>query len=374
MADQILENLKLTAGVGITLQKGIDADSGKLFINATNDSNTKIYYHEFTNSTIGLVITDDDCIQIFAEAAEQGALILIKIKTSSAYGSGDSLYVYDGKYTPGASVTPDPYTELGFFNSYVSASDSSLHTNELTIRRTGTEGNYTYSHQMLTGASGSGSQSPVTVYTVTQSITTGEYKFDELQASDISAKVRNGGNVIICLVQSNGNCDYIFYSTKFTTGNNPTVEFRTVKNKESLELSYNSTTNVWAWKFVNNEGNFEDKVDLALNVIRLQTSGNSSDYWVYFPKDPKVVEGLDGIYLRIGTGGTSGFNTPYQLYICELYKKDSTSTPGTDHYYMDFRNVTYTTGVLRIHAHWYITNGDVSTVTWSGPDQNYQGQ
>lgn len=368
MAEEVTSTLKLTAGDGITLVKGIDADAGKLIINATNDSNTKIYYHTFeNNSHLGLQISDEACAEIFAEAAEANAAILIKIvSTGSPYGSGDALYVYDGKYTPGAGV--EPYNELGFANSYIDASDSSVHTLELKIRRTGTEGSYSYSYQTLVGATGSGSSCPTTVYKLVFNTSAGKYVFDTLPANDIVDKANSSGNVIIYLVNPAGLGEYVFYQKRFWSSyGNQGVEFRTPDNSAKLEVYRTAGTSTWTWEFIginDSSSDYTEKADLALNILRVNSTGLDATYFRDFPTTVTQVRNLEGIYVSAGDGGPGGGTTVYRLFICRsLSYTNDTPTTGTRTYKRRFEEVN-NEGTSFI-ATWTVTNGTASNVTWS---------
>ena len=366
MAEEVTSALKLTAGDGITLVKGIDIDAGKLIINATNESNTKIYYHTFeNNSYLGLQISDADCAKIFAEAAEANTAILIKITSSSSYGSSDLLYVYDGKYTPGGGVSVESYTELGFANSYINSSDSSVYTSELKIKRTGTEGSYSYSYQTLVGASGSGSSCPTTVYKLVFNTSAGKYVFDDLPANDIVDKANSSGNVIIYLVNPAGLGEYVFYQKRFwTSSGNQGVEFRTPDNSAKLDVFRTSGSSTWTWKFINvndSSSNYTEKADLALNILRVASSGVDATYFGDFPTTVTQVRNLEGLYVSTG-GGQSGGTTVYRFFICSSlsYTVDSETTRTYKRKFKEVNNE----GSLFI-ATWTETNGVPSNVTWS---------
>ena len=365
MAEEVTSTLKLTAGDGITLVKGIDADAGKLIINATNDSNTKIYYHTFEdNNYLGLQISDADCAEIFAEAAEENAAILIKIvSTGSPYGSGDALYVYDGKYTPGAGM--ESYNELGFANSYIDASDSSVHTLELKIRRTGTEGSYSYSYQTLVGATGSGSSCPTTVYKLVFNTSAGKYVFDNLPAYDIVDKANSSGNVIIYLVNPAGSGDYVFYQKRFwSSSGNQGVEFRTVDNSAKLEVYRTAGTSTWTWEFINSNSTHTDKADLALNICRV--SADQNDYFVDFPTNANQVSNFEGLYVAGGTGGPSGGGATYALFICnsESYTNSTSDSRTYTRTFVRVNSANNST-IDSLTATWTVTNDVYSAVTWT---------
>lgn len=363
MAEEVTNTLKLTAGDGITLVKGIDADAGKLIINATNDSNTKIYYHTFeNNSHLGLQIPDEDCAKIFAEATEANAAILIKIvSTGSPYGSGDTLYVYDGKYTPGAGV--EPYNELGFANSYIDASDSSVYTLELKIRRTGREGSYSYSYQTLVGATGSGSECPTTVYKLVFNTSAGKYVFDTLPVTDIVSKANSSGNVIIYLVNPAGASEYVFYQKRFwSASGSQGVEFRTVDNSAKLEVYRPAGSSTWTWEFINSNSSNADKADLSLNILRVYSPGLDATYFRDFPTSVNQVSNLEGLYVSAGDGGQGGGTTVYRFFICSSlsYTNDSATTRTYKRKFKEVNNE----GTSFI-ATWTVTNGVYSNVTWS---------
>ena len=360
MAEEVTSTLKLTAGDGITLVKGIGTDEGKLIINATNDSNTKIYYHTFeNNSHIGLLISAEDCAEIFAEAAEQNAVILIKITTSNSNGSGDSLYVYDGKYTPSSSVTTDPYTELGFANSYVLTADSSVKTIELKIKRSGTEGSYTYTAQLITGTGGSSSQCPTTIYRVETNTNTGAYKFDDLPASTISDRARDGGNIILYLLKANGAIADIYYQYSVGTSTEKTVEFRTLRNTTRLILTYDTTNSKWVWTLVTK--GFNEKPDTALNILRkgLLSSTDTS----LLPTTRAEIDDIDGFYFTYGIVGTGSVTTKFELFVASGF----TANTNTHEYQKIFVHTTYGgTGTPEtLIASWTETDGVPSTLSWT---------